>query len=70
MGIYQKRYVPLTTDDGFKAVFADRANKPLLIRLLNNLLPEGVIVKDIVEYCDREQCQDTILSKKTVLDLI
>ncbi len=70
MGIYQKRYVPLTTDAGFKAVFADRANKPLLIRLLNNLLPEGVIVKDIVEYCDREQCQDTILSKKTVLDLI
>ncbi len=51
-------------------MFADRANKPLLIRLLNNLLPEGVIVKDIVEYCDREQCQDTILSKKTVLDLI
>ncbi len=70
MGIYQKRYVPLTTDAGFKAVFADRANKPLLIRLLNNLLPEGVIAKDIVEYCDREQCQDTILSKKTVLDLI
>lgn len=70
MGIYQKRYVPLTTDAGFKAVFADRANKPLLIRLLNNLLPEGVIVKDIVEYCDREQCQDTIVSKKTVLDLI
>ena len=70
MGIYQKRYVPLTTDAGFKAVFADRGNKPLLIRLLNNLLPEGVIVKDIVEYCDREQCQDTILSKKTVLDLI
>ncbi len=29
-----------------------------------------MIVKDIVEYCDREQCQDTILSKKTVLDLI
>lgn len=70
MGIYRKRYVPLTTDAGFKAVFADRSNKSLLISLLNHLLPDGVVVNDIVEYCDREQAQDTLVSKRTVLDLI
>lgn len=67
---YDKRFVSLVSDAGFKAVFACRSNKELLIGLLNHLLPKGVIVSDIVEYCDREQLQDTVKSKKGFLDLI
>ena len=57
-------------ENGFKAVYADPANKPLLINLLNTVLPDDVRVSDIVEYRDREQTPDTIYSKKTVLDLV
>ena len=63
-------FVNLLTDAGFKAVYADPANKPLLINLLNTVLPDDVRVSDIVEYRDREQTPDTIYSKKTVLDLV
>ena len=63
-------FVNLLTDAGFKAVYADPANKPLLINLLNTVLPDDVGVSDIVEYRDREQTPDTIYSKKTVLDLV
>ena len=63
-------FVNLLTDAGFKAVYADTANKPLLINLLNTVLPDDVRVSDIVEYRDREQTPDTIYSKKTVLDLV
>jgi len=68
--VFNNRFVPLMSDAGFKAVFAYRSNKDLLIGLLNHLLPEDVVVKDIVEYCDREQQQDTVESKRAVLDLI
>ena len=65
-----QKFVDLMSDAGFKAVYADRENKPLLISLLNMVLPDGVRVHDIKEYRDREQTPDTIFSKKTVLDLI
>ncbi|MGM9736385.1 MAG: Rpn family recombination-promoting nuclease/putative transposase [Candidatus Cryptobacteroides sp.] len=68
--IYPNRFVPLRSDSGFKAVFMEKSNKDLLIGLLNHLLPDGVRVDDIVEYCDREQQQDTPVSKRTILDLI
>ena len=70
MAIYDRRFVPLTSDAGFKAVFACRSNKALLIEFLNRLLPDGVVIRDILEYCDREQQKDTLASKKCVLDLI
>lgn len=35
------RYVNLMTDSGFKAVFADKSNKELLIGLLNHVLTEA-----------------------------
>lgn len=63
-------YVNLLWDAGFKAVYADRQNKPLLISLLNMVLPDGVRIHDITEYHDREQERDTIYSKKTILDLV
>ncbi len=67
---YDKKFVSLVSDAGFKAVFAYQPNKNLLIGFLNLLLPDGITVSDIVQYCDREQQKDTIQSKKGVLDLI
>ncbi|MDD6252770.1 MAG: PD-(D/E)XK nuclease family transposase [Bacteroidales bacterium] len=63
-------YVNLLWDAGFKAVYADPRNKHHLINLLNNVLPDGVVVSEIVEYRDREQTRDSTESKKTVLDLV
>ena len=64
------RYVDLTLDAGFKAVFADRGNKALLIGLLNVLLPPEARVKDIVEYLDRETGPDFLDGKSTRMDLV
>ncbi len=66
----EQTFVNLLKDSGFKAVYADRKNKPLLISLLNLVLPDDVHVHDIVEYRDREQERDTIYSKRTILDLV
>ena len=60
----------LRSDVGFKAVFADRNNKDILIGVLNQILPPEARIEDIKEYSDREQQQDVIYGKKTVLDLV
>ena len=64
------RYVDLTSDAGFKAVFADRGNKDLLVAMLNLLLPPEAAVKDIVEYLDRERDGDFAGGKRTFYDLL
>ena len=64
------KYVNLMEDSGFKAVYGDVQNKPLLIHLLNLVLPEGVVVKDIVKYRDRERSASTIYGKSVRLDLL
>ena len=64
------RYVDLTLDAGFKAVFADRSNKALLIGLLNVLLPPEAKVEDILEYIDRESVPDFLDGKSTRMDLV
>ena len=48
-------FVNLMRDSGFKAIYADKDNKQLLIELLNFFLPEDVKVSDIEMYLDREQ---------------
>jgi predicted transposase/invertase (TIGR01784 family) len=63
-------FVDLRSDSGFKAVLADRANKDILIGILNLILPPEAKVDDIVEYSDREQRRDVTYGKKTVLDLV
>lgn len=64
-------FVDLTYDSGFKAVFADEANKTLLIGLLNEVLPPQAQISDIEKYySDREQGKDTRDGKLTKLDLI
>ena len=62
-------FVNLMEDSGFKAVFADKNNKDLLVRMLNHLLPDYVRVKDITHYRDREKTPDYSGAKKTILDL-
>ena len=66
----KQRFVNLMSDAGFKIVYADKGNKGLLIELINHFLPEGVIVKDIVKYLDREQTPVAIEGKRTLLDLV
>ena len=63
-------FVNLRSDVGFKAVFADRDNKDILIGVLNQILPPEAKIEDIKEYSDREQQRDVIYGKKTVLDLV
>ena len=63
-------YVDLMSDPGFKIVYGDRANKKLLIDLLNAVLPEEAEVDDIIEYRDREQLKDTVYSKGSRMDLL
>ena len=63
-------FVNLMRDSGFKAVYADRDNKQLLIELLNFFLPEDVRVSDIEAYLDREQDPEVESGKRTYLDLI
>ena len=63
-------FVNLRSDVGFKAVFADKNNKDILIGVLNQILPPEARIEDIKEYSDREQQQDVIYGKKTVLDLV
>ena len=64
------RYVDLTMDAGFKAVFADRSNKAQLIGLLNVLLPPEAKVEDILEYIDRESVPEFLNGKTTRMDLV
>lgn len=63
-------FVSLRSDVGFKAVFADRGNKDILIGVLNRILPPEARIEDIKEYSDREQQRDVLYGKKTVLDLV
>ncbi len=63
-------FVNLRSDVGFKAVFADRNNKDILIGVLNQILPPEARIEDIKEYSDREQQRDITYGKKTVLDLV
>ena len=63
-------FVNLMSDSGFKAVYADKDNKQLLIELLNFFLPEDVRVSEIEAYLDREQDPEVESGKRTYLDLI
>ena len=57
-----QRYVDLLTNSGFKAVFGDRANKDVVISVMNSFLPPHRHVTDI-EYTTTEH-QGQLLSNK------
>ena len=55
-------YVDLLTNSGFKAVFGDRANKDVVMSVMNSFLPPHCHVSDI-EYSTTEY-QGQLLSNK------
>jgi predicted transposase/invertase (TIGR01784 family) len=57
-----QRYVDLLTNSGFKAVFGDRANKDVVMSVMNSFLPPHRHVTDI-EYTATEH-QGQLLSNK------
>lgn len=63
-----QRYVDILSDSGFKAVFGDQQNKPVLIDFLNAVLPEGRKVKDLT-YSTTEIEGITPSNKSVRLDL-
>ncbi len=64
-----QRYVSLLTNSGFKAVFGDRANKDVVMSVINILLPEGKQVDDI-EYMPTEHQGPTQESKEFQYDFM
>ncbi len=66
--INSSRYVDPTSDSGFKAIFGDKENKPILIALLNSILPPDRHVRQL-DFCDREIIGFTPDNKTVHLDL-
>ena len=64
----KQRYVDILSNSGFKAVFGDQDNKPVLIDFLNAVLPEGRRVKDLT-YATTEIEGLTQSNKSVKLDL-
>ncbi len=64
----EAKFVDLTTDSGFKAVFCDRNNVDALKALLNSFLPEDRQVQSVT-YIDREMEGFTIKNKGIRIDL-
>lgn len=58
-------FVDLTYDSGFKAVFADEANKTLLIGLLNEVLPPQAQISDIEKILQRQGTGERHPGRKT-----
>lgn len=63
-----QKYVSLTSDAGFKAVFCDPANKNLLIDFLNAVLPPERKISDLT-YATTELPGITLYNKASRLDL-
>ena len=64
----KQRYVDIMSNSGFKAVFGDQENKPVLIDFLNAVLPRGRKVKDLT-YTTTEIEGITSQNKSIKLDL-
>ena len=64
-----QRYVSLLTNSGFKAVFGDRANKDVVMSVINILLPKGKQVDDIT-YLQTEYQGPTLESKEFQYDFM
>ena len=64
----KQRYVDILSNSGFKAVFGDQDNKPVLIDFLNAFLPQGRRVKDLT-YATTEIEGLTASNKSVKLDL-
>ena len=61
-----RHYVNLLTNSGFKAVFGDRANKDVVISVINALLPAHRQVTDI-DYGPTEHQGGSCITRSSVM---
>jgi predicted transposase/invertase (TIGR01784 family) len=64
----QSRYINLFTDFGFKKMFGEEANKPLLIALLNDLLGVEPLITDLI-YLKNERLGTHSGQRSAIYDL-
>ena len=62
------KYINPFTDFGFKKIFAEEANKPLLIDFLNTLLPEKSQINNL-SFKNPENLGQTIFDSKSIFDI-
>lgn len=62
------KYLNPYTDFGFKKLFAEEANKDLLIDFLNQLLPEHHQIAEL-QFKNTEQLPDVPLERKAIFDI-
>ena len=62
------KYINPFTDFGFKKIFAEEANKPLLIDFLNTLLPEKSQINNL-SFKNPENLGQTIVDRKSIFDI-
>ena len=63
----EPRYAPIITDKVFKLILGERANKDILIELLNTLIPDKHIV-DLI-YLDKEHHGFVFQDKSSIFDV-
>ena len=64
----EARYLNLFTDYGFKRVFGEAPNKPLLISFLHALLPDSVRIADL-QYLKTDRLGERPEERTTIFDL-
>ena len=62
-----QRFAPITNDKVFKLIFTEESNKPILIELLNVLIPDKHIVN--LKYLDKERHGFVFQDKTTIFDV-
>ena len=62
-----QRFAPITNDKVFKLIFTEESNKPILIALLNVLIPDKHIVN--LKYLDKERHGFVFQDKTTIFDV-
>lgn len=69
MSDFKEKYVNPFTDYGFKRIFGEEPNKPLLLDFLNELLREEQGLITDLQYLKNEQLGNTELNRKAIFDL-
>ncbi len=62
-----QRFAPITNDKVFKLILTEESNKPILIELLNVLIPDKHIVN--LKYLDKERHGFVFQDKTTIFDV-
>jgi len=62
------KYLDIFTDYGFKKIFGEEANKPILIDFLNSLLPKDTLIRNLT-FKNTEQLGITPDDRKAIYDI-